>query len=123
MAIEASLALARIISRCATLRTLVLENAQLRARDVDVLCDALKQQKGVTELVLSRNAIPAEGGVALAELLGDDNCTIATLALAWNDVSAKGACALGQALIHNNTARRRSRSRSRGRSALGVDVV
>jgi Ran GTPase-activating protein (RanGAP) involved in mRNA processing and transport len=64
------------------------------------LCQAIRQNKHVQLLTLhlSNNKIAIEGAKILRQLLEDNDCTIRTLDLGWNDLKTDGAVAMAEAI-------------------------
>eukprot|EP01031_Cornospumella_fuschlensis_P030219 gene30219-36515_t len=113
---EAASALAKYLSSpTCSLKSLILQKADVDDDECQNFVDALHHNRSLTELDLSDNKVGSSenlntvmpdivtGGEALAELLRSQHCTLQTLKLGWNLIRLGGADDLCSSLSMNQS--------------------
>ncbi|GMI13510.1 hypothetical protein TrLO_g6773 [Triparma laevis f. longispina] len=89
--------------RLGHLMELDLSNNCLRGKGVEVLCEGIAKQNGLTNLNLTGNEVGEAGAIALAKLLKGEGCSLTMLGLAWTELSGFHGAKLLGAVAENKT--------------------
>lgn len=85
------------------LQTLTLSHTNIAEAEVGLLMQALKRDSTLRTLDLSHNRIGSDGGDAIAQMIGQANCSVTELDLSWNHINGRGAEELGDQLQWNTS--------------------
>ncbi|KAG9067856.1 T-complex-associated testis-expressed protein 1 [Linnemannia hyalina] len=104
-------ALAEALEKNTDLQELNLARNKLTDQDIDVICKALANNKGLRVLDLSLNSFGEHGTRAIATLLAGDSTSedgvgLREIDLSDNELTEEGGMAIGQALKSNKTLQR-----------------
>ncbi|KAF9327375.1 Leucine-rich repeat-containing protein 34 [Linnemannia elongata] len=104
-------ALAEALEKNTDLQELNLARNKLTDQDIDVICKALANNRGLKVLDLSLNSFGEHGTRAIAALLAGDSTTedgvgLREIDLSDNELTEEGGMAIGQALKTNKTLQR-----------------
>lgn len=108
---EEALALAEVLEKNSTLKTLDLAGRRISDAEAIAIAKALITNRSLTELNLQENKITDEGAIAIAQAL-EKNTSLKELKLSINNIADPGATAVAQALETNTSLTRLFLSRN-----------